>query len=280
MVVAWIMTLAALAAEDPPPAAPTLEQRLRAINLDEARTWEFFLDPQRRTKAEFLDQPIYRWTNPTKNSGQYGSVFLWVHAGRPAVVGSFFGHPFRDGRRRMVHEFHTLSPHRLYPACSDGDGQTWEPKKPISLSPLADAPAPDASPVRRLQQLRTIGRQFGGYTLDGTSQRWELRLLPQPLYRYTRPPEDVLDGALLALVTDAGTDPEVLLLLEAGRDGAWHYALLRFTDASAYVTREGKEVWSAVRGPDEAQLHNADHTYRAFHKRFLDELAEPASIQP
>ena len=287
MPIAWLFPALALlapgdqAATQSSPAAPTLEQRLREINREDAHTWEFFLDPERTAKAQFIEQPIYRWTNPTKGTGQYGSVFLWIHGGRPAVVGSFFGHPVKLDRRRMTHEFHLVAPQRLYPLCSDGDGQTWEPKSAIGLAPLPSAPPPEATPARRLLQMRNIGRQFGGYTVDWRKQRWELRLLPQPLYRYEKPPSDLLDGALLALVTDAGTDPEVLLLLEATKDEGWQYALLRFSDSSLYVTHQGKEIWTAIRGPEEAQLHNADHTYRVFQKRFLDELAsEPGALPP
>ena len=48
-----------------------------------------------------------------------------------------------------------------------------------------------------------------------------------------------------------GTDPEVILLLEArqleGRR-AWFYALAPFTDYGLSVTLDGTEVWSLARG--------------------------------
>jgi hypothetical protein len=37
------------------------------------------------------------------------------------------------------------------------------------------------------------------------------------------------------------------------------------------VTRNDKEVWTAVRGPDQQQLHNAERTYQVFQKRIIDE---------
>jgi hypothetical protein len=99
-------------------------------------------------------------------------------------------------------------------------------------------------------------------------------LLTQPIYRYEISKNDakseVVDGALLALVTDAGTDPEVLLLLEARKAG-WHYALVRFSDSSLYVTHREKDVWSAERGPEEQQNNNADHTYQVFQRPLIDE---------
>ena len=274
--------LLSLDAEDSPVKNAALEQRLREINLAEARTWDIYLDAAHQTKADFIERPVYLWTNPTKGSGQYGSVFLWVYQGRPAAIGSFFGHPMAQGtgeRRRMVHEFHALAPIQLLPVCHDGDGQTWQPTEAISLRPLPDAPAVEASPARRLLTMRNIGRQFGGYTVDWRKQRWELRLLPQPLFRYEKSPAEIIDGALLALVTDAGTDPEVLLLLEAQKEGGWHYAVMRFSDSSVYVRHGDKEIFTAVRGVV-AEKYNAEHTYQVLQKRYLDELNEPKAPKP
>ncbi|HZN34034.1 MAG TPA: hypothetical protein VFB80_09455 [Pirellulaceae bacterium] len=274
---ALLALLLALAAD--PPA--TFEQRLREINVQEAKTWELFLDAEHQVKAEFLERPIYLWSNPTKGAGQYGSVFLWVHDGRPAAVGSFFGHPFRGDERRMVHEFHALARAPLHPVCTDGDAKTWTPKAGITLGPLPESPPPEPSSTKRLLQMRNLGRQFGGYMVNFRQQRWELRLLPQPLYRYDKPPEGVIDGALLALVSDAGTDPEVLLLIEAREPSGWQYALLRFSDSSAYVTHQGKEIWTAVKDNPNFAAYNADHTYRVLQKRLLTEpAAQPDKPAP
>ena len=270
----WMpLVLALLAAQDEPKTRSSLERKLHEINQEEARHWEMFLDSKRKTQAKLIDRPVYLWTNPTKGGGQFGSVFVWAHEGRPMVVGSIFAHPTGE-RRRLVHEFHTLAPTVIAPNCTDGDGQTWEPKAGITLEKVPGAPAVEATAAKRLLQMRSLGRQFGGYTVDWRKQRWELRLLPQPLYRYEKPQGDILDGALLALVTDAGPDPEVLVLMEARRYDAWRYALLRFSDSSLYVQHNGKDVWSAARGPENQQNFNTDHTYRVFQKRFLDELSQ------
>ena len=59
-----------------------------------------------------------------------------------------------------------------------------------------------------------IAREFSATTRDAQENRWELRLLSQPIYRYESTDPDVLDGALFAIVTSAGTDPEAILLIE------------------------------------------------------------------
>ena len=272
MILTALVACLMLSADEGSAAPRRLERRLHELNLEDARQWDMWLDQSRQAKAELIERPVYLWTNPTK--GQYGSVFVWVHEGRPIVVGSIFAHPIGK-QRRMTHEFHALSADRIYPDCRDDDSSAWEPTTGIALTALKGGPVADKSPSRRLLQMRTIARQFSGHTIDWRKQRWELRLLPQPLYRYQKPSGDVIDGALLALVTDAGTDPEVLLLLEAHSDGAWKYATLRFSDSSLYVHHEGKEVLAYVRGQDSPPTENAERTYQVFKKRILDEPIVP-----
>jgi hypothetical protein len=272
-----IVTL--LLGAEPASPPPKLAERLQALNLEEARKWEMFLDESHTAKAVLVEKPVFLWTNPLPRFGlQHGSVFLWLHEGRPMVVGSIFGHPVDPVRRRLVHEFHSLAPTELSAVCHDEPPSQWQPKAGLAMEPVPEAPAPEATPTRRMIQLRALAREFSGRTLDHRKERWQLRILPQPLYRYVKPQGNVLDGALLALVTDAGTDPEVLLLLEARKDdgdskGQWHYALLRFCDASVWISHRGKEVWTAVRDSENVQLHNPDHTYQVFQKRHV-ELSE------
>ena len=268
-----LLVALALSGADPAPAnrpaAPEqqLIDRLHALNLAEARKWDLFTDQSEKSQAELALRPVYLWTNPLPTYGfQYGSVFVWLHAGRPLAIASIFAHPIGPGKRRLVHEFHSLSPTILSAHCRDEQANAWVPQAGLVLQPLPGAPAPQETAARRLIQIRSLAREFSGHTIDHRKERWQLRLLGQPLYRYEKPRGEIIDGALLALVTDAGTDPEVLLLLEAREDG-WHYALLRFCDASAWVNHKDKEVWTAVRDRENVQLNNPDHTYQVFQKQ-------------
>jgi hypothetical protein len=116
--------------------------------------------------------------------------------------------------------------------------------------PITGAPPPARSAPQRLSQIRAFARDFSASTTDHEGRRWELRLLPQPLYRDQSTDPDVLDGALFAFVTSAGTDPEALLVIEArksaGADNpAWHYAVARFTDLELRIRHKGSEIFSA-----------------------------------
>jgi len=280
MMLAIMLTICLVAADDPAPKASAKAlEALQQLHQLEADSWKMYLDDERKTKAQFRSKPIYVWTNPTRSHGQHGAVFIWTHLGRPVVVASTFSHP-EMGRRMVCHEFHSLSLDMLVPDHGDAP-ERWDPKAPVPLYPLPGAPEPDASPARRLIQMRSLTRDFTSHSIDYQKERWELRLLPQPLYRYEKPEGVVIDGALFAFVTSAGTDPEVMLVLEARKDGerpAWHYRAIRFSDSNLYVQHRGKEVWSSIRDTKNTLHFNPDHTYRLIRDRHIDELPELASV--
>ena len=115
--------------------------------------------------------------------------------------------------------------------------------------------------------MRRLAQEFTGHSLDTENKRWELRLLPTPLYRYPTAKTGVIDGALFAMVSTAGTDPEVLLLIEAKEtDGKarWEFACGRFSDRDLHVQRKDKEVWSMVRSETNTFLHDPQHLYRLY----------------
>jgi hypothetical protein len=75
----------------------------------------------------------------------------------------------------------------------------------------------------------------------------DLRLLPQPVYRYAAPKQGVHSGGLFAFVE--GTDPDIFLLIEAREKDAagatWQYAAARMVStAGVRLTHRDKEVWS------------------------------------
>ena len=79
---------------------------------------------------------------------------------------------------------------------------------------------------------------------------------------------DLIDGALFAFVQ--GTDPEVLLLLEARRDEAvasWHYGLARMTSRALRADHKEKEVWSVPNCW--SQVTDRKEPYTAFFRQKL-----------
>jgi hypothetical protein len=94
--------------------------------------------------------------------------------------------------------------------------------------------------------MRTLAREYTATVVDKDNNRQVLRVLSQPVYRYGRSEGDVADGAIFAFCK--GTNPEVLLLMEAVKNGnelQWKYAFARMSARGCEVRRDDKVVWSA-----------------------------------
>jgi hypothetical protein len=272
MTLLMLLCAAALAADEKP--ASVTDSRLHKMYLEDARRWEMWVGPDQQQKAELLPEPVFRWQNLARANGQSGEMFVWLFEGRPVVIGGVFSNPAGKGRD-VLHEFHSLGPDRLYPVLSESEHQ-WTPKAGVTLQALPDSPKVEATAGKRTLQMRSIGRDFAARSVEPTKQRWELRLLPKPLYRYERPQGDVIDGALLAFVSDAGTDPEIILILEARRDNTgdtvWYYRPVRMSISDLHVDYKGNRVWTSLRDDPEVAFGNKDETYYLWRDRAIDEL--------
>jgi hypothetical protein len=257
------------------------EKRARTLELyrGEAARYTIFRDAARTEKLTLRTDPVYVWTNPVRNKGQDGAVFIWTCRGRAEVIGSFFSFP-PTGPRRLFHEFHSLATTVLDVTRSGDNPQVWQPQAAgITLAPIDGAPPPERTAGRRLTQMRALSAEFSARSLDFQGRQWELRLLPQPLYRYESTDPDVTDGAVFSFVTSAGTDPEILLVIEARRTGAgsapaWQYGLGRFSDLDLWVQHKGKEVYTATRIPFGARHQDGTDRFRSFLDRPIPAVEE------
>lgn len=213
-------------------------------------------------------EAVFQWSNPVREGLQEGVVFLWLRDGRPSAIGCFFSEP--EGRhkgRKVMHEFHALDPEKLIVTRPKGALNEWKPEAGLARKELPDAPAPAATAEARLIQMRKLAQEFTGYETDDKGNRWDLRLLPTPLYRYAANKTGVIDGALFTLVSTAGTDPEVLLLLEAREENGkvrYEYAFGRYSDRNLYVLRNDKEIWRLERSEINTFLHDPQHLFRVY----------------
>jgi hypothetical protein len=262
-------------------AARAKRERLLEIYAAEAAEYTIYRDAGRKEKVELRRDPVYIWTNPVRSGGQDGVVYVWTCRGRAEVLGSFFSSP-ATGPRHLSHEFHSLSLSVLDVQRTGTHDSTWAPEAPgIEITAIPGAPAPGRSAPERLAQMRTLTHDFSASTKDHEERHWELRLLPQPFYRYESTDPDVIDGALFAFVTSAGTDPEVLLVIEARRKShadapVWHYAIARFTDLQFWVRHKGKEILSAPSVVYDAPTQDPKHRYRLFESRIIPAVEEKA----
>lgn len=260
-----------LAAQEAPGSSATSEKRNVEAALQETSAAAALYEFQTKTDGLPLvlrQQPILRWSNP--EVGQiYGNVFLWTEGGRPRVVGSLFR--WFSPHTHTSHEFQSLS---TTPVTGRNDGvQRWKTSDPG----VVFAPVPEAGDVaeeagRRLLQMRELARQFAVQSTDREGQKFELRRLAQPVYRYEVDPSatDLVDGALFAFVR--GTDPETWLLLEARRTDSgsairWEYALARMNSIAFSATYKGQPVWRCDVMPfPEVGAHQSTYTSFLFRR--------------
>jgi hypothetical protein len=218
---------------------------LHEVYVREASAYEFYLDDLKLQKLELRREPVMRWTSEGDFNGE---VYIWTHQGAAAIVGCIFSGPRGKNARLIYHEFHSLCPNPLYAGERGGSG--WLPQEPgIKFEPVPDGPIPAESQALRLTQMRDLARRFTSQ-VDRGNKKSEMRLLPQPLYRYEISDENspVVDGAVFTFVWTAGTDPEVLIAIEARKTDQgirWYYAPARFTNREAWIQYQGKEVWRA-----------------------------------
>lgn len=257
----WIsLLLAGLAAGVGAPAWPRPQDRkaeepknkraawLHDLYLGDASEYQFFVDGPERREMKLRREPVMRWTSQDDYNGE---VFVWTDNGAAAIIGCVFSGPL-PGARHIMHEFHSLCPEPLRTGRWGGPG--WQPNQPgIKLEPIPDAPEPAGTPARRLTQMRDLARRFTAQ-VQRENSKWEMRLLPQPLYRYEISDDHspIVDGAIFTFVWTAGTDPEVLLVIQARRSESGirsEYAPARFTNCEAWLQYRGKEVWRAEPSP-------------------------------
>lgn len=261
------------------PGTP-LSAKMLPVYLKEAGEYSLAVESAPKQPLELKAEPVLEWTNPIRGvtGVQQGAVFIWLRDGRPAALGCIFSVPHDKLPGRLVrHELHALDAEKLM--VTRESVNKWEPQAGLARAEFAGADAPAATPGARLVQMRQLAKEFTGYSQDTNQngKRYDLRLLPTPLYRYKAAKTGVIDGALFALVSEAGTDPEVLLVIEAKEENGklrWEFACGRFSDCDLHVSRKEKEVYSSVRGPDNPFAHDPKHLYRIYPDKVVTEAGK------
>ncbi len=258
---------AAQNADDNPALAADSETRLRFLA---DRFAEFSVQrPGAGTSAlTAMPEPVLRYSNPVRAIGlSDGVAFLWLDGVRPAAAASLS----LRAQGTMYREFTHLSAQPF--DCVRNGALIWSPQGPGPEWKPLDGDPPASGKSLRLSQLRSQARRFSGlYYKANTDEPFELRVLPQPLYRYEEKASRTLDGALFSLAE--ANDPEVLLMIEAvagdaDADGTWRYALARMSSTRLSVRLDDGEVWSTTaywkspRTPRDPYMEAADGKFTA-----------------
>jgi hypothetical protein len=225
-------------------SVPSEPQTLREL-IDASLEWyQVFPDAEAKEPAEAI--AVLRWANNTRGS-EDGVTVLFVHGGRPLAAACIY-----PWAQRLEHDFESLSRDKII--ARRDSAVVWQPQEGgVKFADVPGASAPDDSRPERLRQMKALAERFQATLLGwkrDNSDREELRLLTRPLYRYDPKEGSVIDGAVFAFAM--GTDPEVLLLIEAVKDGEkakWQYAFARRTSGELEGRIGDQIVWQAARFP-------------------------------
>jgi len=223
------------------------------VSLDHAKAYQ--ITSQGRSDAPFrlLSNPIFRHSQPVRGD-DIGAVYLWLQDdGRPAVIGTVFAFSAGGGARWVAHEMHSLCDQRL---TARWEQKTiWAPnRKGIQWQSISKAPSPAETSAQRLIQMRTLARRFQATSTEVGGNTWQLRLIPNPVYRNDQKRSSTtLDGAVFLFCQ--GTDPEIILLLEARtkdsqKEYQWQCSFAAFSDYSLRAELDGAEIWKVDTYPD------------------------------
>ncbi len=159
-----------------------LAKKMLPIYIKEAESYTVAVESASERPLQLKKDPVFEWLNPAR-SAQQGAVFLWLHDGRPAAVGCIFSNA--DDKlpgRKLMHELHALDSEKL--VVKRDEYNQWKPQAGLDRKVLPDAARPATAPSARQLQMRRLAQEFTGHSIDRDGKRWELRLLPTPLYRY------------------------------------------------------------------------------------------------
>ena len=212
-------------------------------------------------EAVLRPQSLMNWKNPVRTQSQ-GAMYVWFFGGRPYALGSIFTYEW-NGRVNCRHELVSLAPEPLV-ARLDSE-VVWSPRKPgLSWTRFETNVTPAGSKPRRLFQMRSLARQFTGTLTTDESVATELSFIPQPLLRYDDGEQNIIDGAIFSLAM--GTDPEILLIVEAARAGDKDGGFYRYSAARANYFQldlklNGKTIWDAPEILALQQTRGGQHPY-------------------
>ncbi|MFK8112440.1 MAG: hypothetical protein AB8B91_09565 [Rubripirellula sp.] len=224
-------------------------------------------------------EPLLRWSNPL--SGEiYGDVYIWTLDGRPEVMASIY--KWFSPNTHMGTELQSLCESSL--SMTRYGKQAWSPSPGVEMKLLPKVDAPNSRAFQRTRQMRAIAEQFHAEAVDRADEdkKWSLRALRQPIYRYTCEKRNIVDGAMFAYCQGTTNNPEVLLMLEARKEGEnlkWYYGLGRQNSLKFLVTRDQELVWDVPKlAPPWTNISLPEKPYMVIKTKFED-VSQPKVIQ-
>jgi hypothetical protein len=217
--------------------APEVTAETQAINEQVASLTFAAADPALAAAFETVEQPLLSYSDPARG---YAAAGLWRvgRTGRPlAFVGVEYWNAHDAVPARISMEFLSLTDASF--DLSDSRRVLWTPRSNgIEFHELTGPAAPASSDRMRLRQMKAAIQRFSvSERLRG--EPYTLRLLPNPIDRYSDPDAGILDAAAFAFAY--GTNPEAIVLIECD-DEHWRFGVAHTSSAEVTVQIDDQEV--------------------------------------
>lgn len=203
-------------------------------------------DEDEEQLAELVPNPVFRYSDEERAIPD-ATLWVWTRNARPVAFQKVEGNNHGGGQAWTIC-FASLSEGLIY--VDWPMGRKYAARKPgVTFIPVPGAVAPADNPRARTAQLKTLKERFTGrLNVDGEGKGGaETRTMAKPIFEYSDPESKLPLGAIFGM-TSTGTNPDLLLLIEARRDGdgklRWEYAHARMTSNSVRVRLDDVEVWA------------------------------------
>lgn len=198
-----------------------------------------------RQAIEFVAKPVFRYSDEQRAIPD-ATLWVWTSQGSPVALQKVEGNNHGGGQMWTIC-FASLSEGLL--TVEWPGGRRYAAKTPgIKYKPIPQAEAPAESSRQRALQLKSLKERFSGELgFDGEGKNGaETRTMPKPIYEYADPESKLPRGAIFGM-TSTGTNPDLLLIIEARPDAdgklLWQYAHARMTSNSLRVRLDNEDVW-------------------------------------
>jgi hypothetical protein len=198
---------------------------------------------QPEVTAKLIPNPVFRYSDEERLIPD-ATLWVWERDGRPVAFQKVEGN--NQGSPKWTICFASLSEGLLKVRWSAGS--PYEARTPgVTFKPIPRSDPPAESARARTAQLRALKDRFSGRlgVNDEGQGGAETRTMSKPLFEYADPESKLPLGAIFGM-SSTGTNPDLLLLIEARRDGAgawrWEYATARMTSASLRIRLDEDEI--------------------------------------